>query len=250
MILKGIRILVTRPAHQAEHLCRLIEAQGGQAIRLPTIEIVEVADQNPLLACRAQLEALDFAIFISANAVEKALPVLLAQRSLPASLQIIAVGRRTAEVLSQWPLTAHCPAPPFNSEQVLAMPQLQEILGKQIVIFRGEGGRELLAETLQQRGAIVNYVNVYRRIQPRRRPLESDQIDMIVVTSGDGLQNLLTMFEGQKWVRYTPLVVMSQRIREQAWQLGIQAPMWVAPMANDEGLMAAILEAAEKIVIK
>jgi uroporphyrinogen-III synthase len=200
-----------------------------------------------LFDCRARLDELDIAIFISANAVEKALPTLLAQRSLPVQLQLVAVGKRTAKTLKAWGLTALCPAPPFNSEAVMAMPQMQPaaVQGKQIVIFRGEGGRELLAETLRQRGATVNYVNVYRRVQPPTPAWITDtQIDVLTVTSVEGLQNLFAMLDGQVWLRHTPLVVMSERIRSEAQELGIPAPIFVAPTASDEGLLSAVRQAA------
>jgi uroporphyrinogen-III synthase len=243
MALSGIKVLVTRPAHQSEPLCKLIAAEGGQPVRLPVIEIVEMDDKKALLDCRELMDDLDIAIFISANAVEKTLPTLLAHFS--SQLQLFAVGKRTAETLKKWGLTVLCPASPFNSEALLEMPQLQSVQGKNMVIFRGEGGRELLAETLRQRGAIVNYVNVYRRIQPPV-PAWITQVDIITVTSVEGLRHLLMMLEKQAWVRHTPLVVMSKRIRAEAEKLGIQAPIFVAPTASDEGLLRAIEQADVK----
>ncbi len=232
--LHEIKVLVTRPTNQAKLLCQMIEAEGGEAMRLPVIEIVEIEDKTPLLNCNLN----DFAIFISANAVEKALPSL----DLPRQCQVLAVGKRTAETLKVAGITAHCPAPPFNSEALLEMPELQKIPGKKIVIFRGEGGRELLAKTLQQRGAIVNYVNVYRRIQPPT-PAKISPVDIITVTSVQGLKHLLNMLEGQSWVKNTPLVVMSERIAVKAKKLGIHAPIFVAASASDEGIFNAVLEA-------
>jgi len=223
--------------YQAEHLCQLIAEKGGQPVRLPVIEIVEIDDKSALLECRKQ--SLDIAIFISANAVEKTLPTL--QNHLPP--QVIAVGKRTAQTLKAWGLTALCPPPPFNSEALLSMPQMQTVTGKQIVIFRGEGGRELLAETLQQRGATVNYVQVYRRVQPPTPAwIANTQVDIIIVTSQEGLRNLFAMLDGQSWLRHTPLVVMSTRIRAEAERLGVDAPVFVASAASDEGLLEGVLQ--------
>ena len=242
--LNGVKVLVTRPAHQSDHLCQLIEAEGGQPIRLPVIEIVDIDDNSALVECRAHLNELDILIFISANAVAKSLPTLLAQRALPEHLQLIAVGKRTAETIKTWGLTALCPAPPFNSEAVLQMPQMQTdiIQGKHIVIFRGEGGRELLAETLRQRGALVNYINVYRRIQPSVPAwITNTQIDIITITSVEGLKNLFTMLDGQAWLRNTPFVVISERIQKEAQKLGVQAPIFIATSASDEALLNTIV---------
>ncbi len=233
MNINGIKVLVTRPAHQAEHLCQLIAEKGGQPIRLPVIEIVEIDDKSALLECRNQ-ESLDIAIFISANAVEKTLPTLQPR-------QVIAVGKRTAQTLKAWGITALCPPPPFNSEALLSMPQMQSVTGKKIVIFRGEGGRELLADTLRERGASVKYVQVYRRVQPPTPAwIANTQIDIIIVTSQEGLRNLFAMLDGQSWLRHTPLVVMSERIRAEAERLGVDAPVVVASEASDEGLLEGV----------
>ncbi|TGO03280.1 hypothetical protein PN36_09525 [Candidatus Thiomargarita nelsonii] len=237
MNINGIKVLVTRPAHQSEHLCQLIAEKGGQPVRLPVIEIVEFEDKSALFECRKQ--SLDIAIFISANAVEKTLPTL--QNHLPR--QVIAVGKRTAQTLNAWGITALCPPPPFNSEALLEMPQMQTVTGKKIVIFRGEGGRELLAETLRERGATVNYVQVYRRVQPPVPAwIANTQIDIIIVTSQEGLRNLFAMLDGQSWLRHTPLVVMSERIRAEAERFGVDAPVFVASAASDEGLLEGVLQ--------
>jgi len=239
--LNKIKVLVTRPAQQANLLCKMIEAESGEAVRLPVIEIVEIADKTALLNCN--LNNNDFAIFISANAVEKALPNL----ELPPECQVFAVGKRTAETLKQSGITAHCPPPPFNSEALLEIPKLQKIQGKKIVIFRGEGGRELLAKTLQQRGAIVNYVNVYRRIQPPT-PAKINPVDIITITSVQGLKHLLNMLKGQTWVKNTPLVVISERIAIKAKEWGINAPIFIATSASDKGIFNAVLEAQFRLL--
>jgi len=248
MSLSGIKVLVTRPTHQSEPLCKLIADEGGEPIRLPVIEIVDIDDKSTLFDCRAHLNDLHIAIFISVNAVEKTLPILLAEEPLPSHLQLVAVGKRTADTIKAHGLSVLCSEPPFNSEAVLEMPPLQTAMvqGQKVVIFRGEGGRELLAETLRQRGAMVDYINVYRRIQPPTPAwLSERQIDIITVTSVEGLKNLLRMLEGQDWVRHTPLVVMSQRIKAVAEDLGVQVPIFVAPTASDEGLFNAILQALD-----
>ncbi len=252
MTLKHLKILVTRPAEQAEHLCNLIETHGGQPVRLPVINIVNVEDLTPLYQCRDQLHQFDIAIFISTNAVQKSLPILLSAGPLPSHLQLIGVGKRTVEMLTAQGQLALCPPPPFNSEAVLTLSQLQPsaIQNRHVVIFRGEGGREWLATTLQQRGATVHYVNVYRRELPSLPPdwLDKEKMDLIIVTSGEGLQNLFTLLKGQPWLYETPLVLMSQRLVPQAQQLGVRASIFVAPTASDEGLLEATLEAAQGCV--
>lgn len=240
--LMGVKVLVTRPAHQADHLCHLIEQAGGQPLRFPVIEVAEVEDNSELLNCVKRLTEFDIAIFISVNAVDKAFPTLLKRSDSLSHLQIAAVGKRTAEAIEKWGYPVLYPDPPFNSESLLKMPELQLVEDKNIVIFRGEGGREILADSLRQRGAAVEYVNVYQRVQPSTPVKPLEPIDVITVTSGEGLQNLFAMLADQDWLVCTPLIVISSRMVTQARQLGAKAPLFVATSASDEGLLTALLE--------
>ncbi len=235
MLLNKLKVLVTRPVHQADSLCKLIEYQGGQAIRLPVIKIIDCNNNWQAY----NFDSFDIAIFISSNAVEKTLSNIV----LPTKLQLFAVGKSTAATLQKLGLTALCPAPPFNSETLLLMPQLQTIINKQIVIFRGKEGRELLAESLRKRKAKVQYISVYQRLKPPN-PTQNIYADITIITSGEGLKNLLAMLPKSEWIRQNPMVVISERLAQKAKQLGIQAPILVAPTASNDGLLIAVLQAA------
>ncbi|EIJ44047.1 uroporphyrinogen-III synthase [Beggiatoa alba B18LD] len=238
MSLTDFRVLVTRPAHQAEALCEQIEALGGIAIRLPVLEIIPLADRSPLSSCRQQLPQLDMLIFVSANAVEYGLPELLdEQKKLPVHLTTIAIGKKTAEALQAWGVSALCAPAPYNTEALLIMPLMQQVEARKIIIVRGEGGRETLAEQLRLRGAQVDYLNVYRRECPRLLTLPTSPPDIMIVTSSEGLQNLLILLAEQSWVKSTPLLVMSERTRNEAINLGFSAPILVTKIASDEGLL-------------
>lgn len=245
--LSGLTVLITRPTHQAESLCQMVQAAGGEPWRLPTIDIVPSADTLALQGCANNLDQFDMAIFISVNAVEYAMPALMSVRKTwPKQVAIATVGQKTLNYLTErWQLPVLCGVQPYNTETLLQRPELQpEVLRDQrIVIFRGEGGRELLAETLRQRGATVNYINVYHRVQPLVPEwINERQPDVIVVTSREGLQNLFSMLVGYSWLRRTPFVVMSERVLAEAHILGIQAPIFVSQAACDEGLFEAILK--------
>ncbi|MBE9562966.1 MAG: uroporphyrinogen-III synthase [Proteobacteria bacterium] len=235
MPLNKLKILVTRPSNQSEPLCKLVELNGGKPVKLPVINIVSINnnwdDYN--------FNSFDMAIFISSNAVE----YTLSHTKLPTKLLVFAVGKTTAKTIQKYGLTSLCPASPFNSEKLLTMPQLHNITNKNIVIFRGEGGRELLADTLRQRGANVEYIPVYRRVQPSA-PTNDIYADIITITSGEGLQNLLAMLKESVWVQKKPMVVISKRLSIKARKLGITEPIFVAPTASDDGMLTAILQAA------
>lgn len=253
--LRGCTVVVTRPAHQAGNLCRLIEAAGGQVILFPVLAIAAPQDQQAVLAVLQRLAQFDLAVFISPNAVDYGLRYAAQVGGLPTHLQIAAVGAGTARVLQSagHPPTL-VPEHDFNSEALLALDALQQVAGKKVVIFRGEGGREHLADTLRSRGAQVEYVQVYRREKPPvDRAVLFDawarkSISAIVVTSNESLQNLFDLVgsEGQVYLRDTQLVLVSERAVELSRRLGIQRAPIVAERAGDEAIVIALSMCAAK----
>ena len=167
LALAGIGVVVTRPAHQAHHLAELIRQQGGKSILFPVLEILDASDLGPLYALIDRLEEFDLAIFISPNAVNKAMNLIKSRRELPAHLKIAAIGRGSTKELRHFGVAdIITPAARFDSENLLALPQLQEVSGKRIIIFRGDGGREVLGDNLIARGASIEYAECYRRSRP------------------------------------------------------------------------------------
>lgn len=246
--LQGVGVLVTRPAHQAEGLCALIEAEGGRALRFPVLEILDPVDSEPLLALIDRLEEFDMALFISPNAVNKALNLIKARREFPAHLKIVAIGKGSARELERFGHPADIyPERKFDSETLLEMEEMRQVAGKRVVIFRGDDGRELLADTLRARGAQVEYAEVYRRGRPNAdvdgllHHWARGEIDVVVTTSNAGLRNLFDMVGklGQQWLRNTPLVVVSERGAALARELGFKHPPIVTE-ASDESLVEAI----------
>jgi uroporphyrinogen-III synthase len=248
--LGGIGVLVTRPAHQAEHLCALVERAGGRALRFPVLEILDPVDNSLLLDLIDRLETFDLAIFISANAVNKAMNLVLARRPWPSSVRIAAIGKRSAKELESCGHPADIyPQRKFDSEALLAMDALQDLTGSRVVIFRGDGGREYLGDTLTARGAQVEYAEAYRRGRPKgdtgrlMRYWARGEVQVITVSSNEGLRNLFDMVGklGQQWLRKTPLVVPGERGAALARELGFREPAVIADNATDEAMLDALL---------
>lgn len=245
--LTGKNIVVTRPAQQARELAEMIHAAGGEAILFPVLEIHDVKDLKPLLAVVARLDDFDLAVFISPNAVNKAMNVITAHRALPSGLLCAAVGRGGVKELARFGVTnAVAPARRFDSEALLELPELQEMRGKRVVIFRGEGGRELLGHTLKARGARVEYAECYRRgmpdldAAPLLKAWTRNELDAVTVTSSEGLRNFYEMIGalGRQWLGKTPVFVPHPRIAEVARELGLTRVIVTEPA--DEGLMNAL----------
>lgn len=245
--LAGRGIVVTRPAQQCEALAALIRAAGGRPIVFPVLEILDVADRGPLNALIDRLDEFDLAIFVSPSAVSKAMKLIRARRELPPGLQVAAIGSGSVTALGRFGVTAVvAPSGRSDSEALLELPQLKAVTGKRVVIFRGEGGRELLGDTLTARGAQLAYAECYRRGKPALDPTPlldawaRNTLDAIVITSSEGLRNLLEMVgeSGDARLKKTPVFVPHPRIGETARLLGFAAV--VETESGDEALVAGL----------
>ena len=246
--LAGRRIVVTRPAGQNEGLAEMIRAEGGEPIVFPVLEILDLEDTRALVAAADRLEAYDLAVFISPNAVDKALNVIGARREWPERLRAATIGRASEKALARYGVTnVIAPSGRFDSEALLALPQLADVQGWRVAVFRGDGGRELLGDTLRSRGATVEYVECYRRVRPNAdvEPLLKrwgrGEIDAVTVSSSEGLRNLYDMLGklGQAWLKRTPLLAPHARIAENARALGCERVIETGPA--DEGLCAGLV---------
>ena len=246
--LKGARVLVTRPSHQAENLSRLIEQHGGIAVRLPTVAIIECDNLLAIQKKLANLDEFQWLIFVSSNAVNFALKANGGKIAQPKKLRLGAIGKATANALAVAGLSVDLlPEPPYNSEALLALPDMQDIEGQRVLIVRGEGGREELANILRHRGASVHYLNVYKRTIPSITNdelislLEQKKLDVITATSGEILQNLLIILgvEHHRQLFALPLVVVSDRIKQLAVEMGFKQ-IAVASSPSDEAILETV----------
>jgi uncharacterized protein HemX/uroporphyrinogen-III synthase len=232
--LRGRGIVVTRPAGQAEHLVARLEGYGGRAFRFPAIEIQELADWR-----LPELQGIDLAVFVSPTAVDKVFEKL---GSGPSGVRAAAVGRGTRRLLERRGVAAVL-APPSggDSEALLALPELHDVAGERVAIFRGQGGREMLGETLAARGAQVEHVECYRRVKPQADPAplldawRRNEIHAVTVSSAEGLENLAELLgaDGRARLERTPLFATHERIAARARALGIREVIVAGP-GDDE----------------
>jgi uroporphyrinogen-III synthase len=247
--LAGKTIVVTRPQAQAGPLAAAIAAQGGQPLIFPLLEIAPAADVQPLAVAVSRLADYSLAVFISPNAVDYAVPAILARGAWPVGLQPAAVGQGTVKALAAHGI-AGCVAPSerFDSEALLAMPELaiERVAGRRIAIFRGDGGRELLADTLRARGAAVDCVTCYRRsgpagdVAPLLAAWRAGKLDALTVSSSEGLRYLVNLLdaEGRSYLQKTPVFVPHARIADNARALGLSNI--ILTDAADAGIVAGL----------
>lgn len=247
--LHGQTIAVTRPRKQAEALCALIAAAGGTPLSAPLLEIGPPADARSLSAAREMFGAASLAIFISPNAVDYGLADLPDVGDWPHGLAVVAIGPGTEHALRQrGAREVILPEGRFDSESLLAMPHLRadRVGGKQILIFRGEGGRELLAETLTARGAHVVCAECYRRSVPESGYSElvdasqRGELAALTLSSSEGLRNFWQTLDQQQRHCFSeiPVFVPHARIADVAHSLGMRQIVQTSPA--DAGMIAGL----------
>ena len=251
------RLWRTRPIKQWDATAALFETLGFDVLAVPVLEIVPLDDPEQIQSVRARIldfDRYDFAIFVSQNAVEYGAAWLDdCWPELPWHSRFLAIGQATARALAQagLPVVSEVPiSSAMNSETLLALPELSDLHDKHVLIFRGLGGRDHLADSLRTRGAQVDYCELYRRELPAQAAAQVAEAvaqgpAWLSVHSGESLHNLHTLLEqqapGDHWHAW-PLLVPGERVAKQAQKLGF-SQLLVAENATDTS-MAACLQCA------
>lgn len=249
-MLSGRTIAITRPREQCAGLEAAVRQHGGNPLIAPLMAIEPLGENAPLEAVAQALSDFRVVIFISPSSVEHSLPVLLRGRTWPDGVQAAAVGPGTARALAAYGVSCLLPeAPHYDSEGLLAQPLLARaaVVGTKVLLLRGVGGRDLLAETLRNRGAEVEAVSCYRRVSPEnlllplKQAWRQSQLDGLVISSSESLRNLkaaLTPEEGEL-VWHIPVFVPHPRIAEAAAAVGFKQVVLTPPA--EQGMLAGLL---------
>lgn len=251
--LQGRTILVTRPGGLSAYLGDSISKAGGKALHLPSMSIQPVEEKGAARHLLEDLTAYDILIFVSRNAVKYTNDLLPDISNKAKDKTIFAVGGGTREELQGIGFSEVCYTDSnTGSDALLDMDELQpgKVANKKIMIVRGVGGRELLGDKLLARGAKVQYVELYRRARPDVDPALIKNIwltekpDIVLVTSVDGLNNLLEMTAEDERSLFlnTRLLVISERLKCVAETSGFKAMIKVAPGYSDDDFMLAITD--------
>lgn len=244
--LEGRIVVVTRPAAQAAPFAALVAAAGGEALLLPTLEIVTVELDAAARSALAP-DRFDWTIFTSANAVEAA----LAQLPRPSRTKVAAVGRATARALERHGIpVAAVPRTTSDSEGLLELDCFAGLHDQRVLILKGRGGRTLLREELARRGAEVVLGDVYERrraaadpaaMAALRHACDTDRA-VVAATSAEVLAALLELAPegGCPRLRDALLLVPGERVAASARELGWRGRIVVAPSAEDATMAEAL----------
>jgi uroporphyrinogen-III synthase len=190
------RILVTRPADQADELCDLLRAGGFEPVAVPTVEIDRASTVPAVDAMLADLDGADWLVITSANGAAAVADRLAAgDRSLPPSLRVAAVGPATAGALAD----AGVPVDhvPDRYLTVAIAGGLGAVAGRRVVLARADAATTDLRDALVAAGAQVEEVVAYRTIEgpaASRDPLHTalnQELAGIAFTSSSTVRGLL-----------------------------------------------------------
>jgi len=251
MELKGKWVVITRPLHQGKNLQVMLEAVDAHALLFPLIEISPLENTSLLKERLNNLTTYDLLIFVSANAVKQTVQHLglLQFKSLISSCKVATTGSKTALILEKNDITIDfCPNTIFNSEALLALPRFKTFCtGRRIAIIRGEGGRDFLRDELKRFGAIVDYINVYKRNCPQdslmelKKQYEQGKLDTILFTSGTSINHFFNLVKGDNWVDGLTLLIGSSRMQKEIPE-SFQGKLVIAEDPSDETLYKKLTE--------
>lgn len=242
------RLLLTRPAEESAALALTLAEAGIFSSSLPLLEIEPLPASATQAAAIQELDRYSAVIVVSKPAARLGLKLVAHAWPQTPVLPWFSVGAGTAQILQAYGLDVSWPENGDDSEALLDLPRLQQSIalpGSRVLIMRGEGGRELLAERLRSLGAIVDYLPLYKRNLPYYPPstldrrVEAERLNAVVVSSGQGLEHLRQL-AADTWPKLAQLTlfVPSPRVAEQAREAGART------VVNCRGASAAALLAA------
>jgi uroporphyrinogen-III synthase len=233
----------------------LISEHSGKPVSFPLIAIAPLGDYSVFEQKLLTLKSMDWAIFISTNAVQNAMPRLLDKLgAIPENLKFAAIGPTTAAELAKFGVRQTLiPQDRFDSEALLALPEMQAIQHQKVMIFRGVGGREVLADMLSARGATVDFAECYQRINPQTDAKvlaelwQNRQLHAVVVTSSEAMRFLLAMAKNDQsnleyaaWLQDITLCVNHARIAESPQKSGLKVAIAESP--GDEAMLQCLIK--------
>jgi uroporphyrinogen-III synthase len=247
-----MRLIVTRPQAQADALVAELRAAGVDAVALPLIDIVTVADPHPLRAAWDRMATCALLMFVSANAVQHFMRLRPPSAAWPPGLLAASTGPGTSAALRKAGVPPDLLVEPdgevFDSEALWQRLHTCDWQGRHVLVVRGEGGRDWLAEQLRERGAAVEFVAAYRRVPPQLdagaralldAALAQPQQHLWAISSSQALVHLARLVPEADW-RASAAVAPHPRIVSALQQLGF-GQVRLAP-TDAEALAAAVRE--------
>ncbi len=233
-------VLITRSGLAGKELQQQLKAQGFDALLVPMIKI-EACSIEPL----PQGFDAEIVIFVSPNAVDYA---VAKNSTFYQNARVVAVGKGTMNSLKNHGInTDIVPQEEFNTEGLLLHPDLQRVENKNILIVRGQGGREKLKTELQKRGARVHYLEVYQRREisyaaDEIRQIQKKPVNWVQVSNQQTLDLLLEKLQGADWFQRVKWLLLSKRTQKHAVAKGINRNNCIILPPGNKALLSYLIE--------
>lgn len=255
--MSGWRLLLTRPADESAALSDVLAEAGIFSRSLPLLEIAPIPVSDTMRQMIQDLDRYCAVIVVSKPAARMAVELVAQYGPQVPRLKWFSVGAATAQILDDHGLDVSFPVEGDDSEALLELAPLRAAIARpdpRVLIMRGEGGRELLAERLRELGASVEYLELYRRELPQYPPaalpdrIEAERLNGLVVSSGQGFEHLHQL-AGDAWPQLArlPLFVPSPRVAELARAAGAQTVVDCRG-ASAAALLTALREHPEPVL--
>ncbi|TDP71712.1 uroporphyrinogen-III synthase [Roseateles toxinivorans] len=250
------RLLVTRPAAQADEWVAGLKAEGLDAVALPLIAISAGSKQAALDQAWRDLALSRMLVFVSPNAVQQFFAHRPEGQVWPAQTLAATVGPGSARALREAGVPAElvrepaADAPSFDSEALWQVLSPLDWQGARVLLVRGDGGREWLGERLRERGAVVEAVQSYSRVLPvldagQQRLLDealaAPLAHVWLLSSAEAIGNLAALAPpGADWSQ-ARAVATHERIAEAAGAQGFGRVVLALPKLHEVAAAARAL---------
>ncbi|WP_102797592.1 uroporphyrinogen-III C-methyltransferase [Bowmanella denitrificans] len=241
------KFLLLRPEGKCQASSKALNDAGVATVGLPLIDIApDRAQISAFAECLSALAAQSKVLFVSTSAAELALQAMQG-KAWPQHVSYFAVGQSTAAKLLAGGLQVQFPEQE-DSEGLLALAELKVVNSLQALLVKGQGGRELIADTLIERGAEVQSVALYQRVKVKdpvpTQAWQKHEIQCIMATSGELLEAAFAQLEPD-WLRAVPWILVSPRLQDKARDKGIRQ-VSLSRNASDEALIQAARQFMEQ----
>ncbi len=261
----NITLLNTRPKHQSDSLNKMLAEQGIASISLPTLDIH--LNLNAIIEAHFtnQMAAFDKVIFISRNAVDGFIQQkqLSSVKHLFENAQFYAIGKATQQAGIEANIELQTLSnSAFDSEHLLAHESMQNIEAENILLVKGVGGRNLLAECLTERGSNLTALEVYERVPAQFSATQwhvflDSETPVLLITSLASWSALTmhlkthylvktpdndALFAMPFWAKVSTIVVMSKRIANEIVRQGWQGHLKIVETQSNQGIIDSLRE--------
>jgi uroporphyrinogen III methyltransferase / synthase len=250
----GQRIVVTRRTGQSSTFAERLAELGADVLEVPTIKITQPTEKDGIVDALLELNSYDWLVFTSANGVTAFFDIFFRRfqdlRDIGGA-RIAAVGPATAAKLRELHLQVDLTPAEFTGRKIAeAFKKYQDIENVKMCLLRAEVANRDLPDALQELGAIVDDIAIYKTVAETEDPTGAGEIlresgaDWVTFTSSSTVEHFHARFDLPKLVKKFPsmkLASIGPETSKTISSLGLK-PAIEAKEHTTAGLLASLLK--------